>query len=152
TRKAFDLDRETAATRERYALTSFGQAALLARRLVEAGVRFVTLGLGGWDTHQKNFESLKTLLPVLDQTLSALVEDLAERGLLDNTAVYCVGEFGRTPKINGNAGRDRWARSMAVVLAGGGFKRGYAHGSTDAQGMAPAAEPCSPDDVSATLF
>src|SRR5262249_38669086 len=102
--------------------------------------------------HQKNFESLKTLLPVLDQTLSALVEDLAERGLLDNTVVYCAGEFGRTPKINGNAGRDHWARSMAVVLAGGGFKRGYAHGSTDAQGMAPAAEPCSPDDVSATLF
>jgi uncharacterized protein (DUF1501 family) len=152
TRKAFDLDGETAATRERYALTSFGQAALLARRLVEAGVRFVTLGLGGWDTHQKNFESLKTLLPVLDQTLSALVEDLAERGLLDSTVVYCAGEFGRTPKINGNAGRDHWARSMAVVLAGGGFRRGYAHGSTDAQGTAPATEPCSPDDVSATLF
>src|SRR5262249_17931567 len=131
----------------------FGQGALLARRLVEAGVRFITLGLGGWDTHQRNFESLsKNLLPTLDQTLSALVEDLAGRGMLDRTVVYCAGEFGRTPKIKPNAGRDHWARSMAVMLAGGGFRRGYAHGTTDGQGTAPATEPCTPDDLSATLF
>jgi hypothetical protein len=153
TKKAFDLAQESKETRERYGATPFGQGAMAARRLVEAGVRFVTISLGGWDTHAQNFNNLKTkLLPTLDQTLSALVEDLEQRGLLDSTVVYCAGEFGRTPKVNKNAGRDHWARSMAVVLAGGGFKRGYAHGSTDVQGMAPAAEACTPDDVSATIF
>lgn len=153
TKKAFDLDQEQASLRERYGLTPFGQGVLTARRLVEAGVRFVTVSLGGWDTHGKNFDALsKNLLPQLDQTLAALVGDLDERGLLERTLVYCAGEFGRTPKVNGNAGRDHWARSMAVVLAGGGFKRGCAHGSTDAQGMAPASEACTPGDVSATLF
>jgi hypothetical protein len=153
TKKAFDLTQETPALRDRYGSSAFGQGALAARRLVEAGVRFVTISFGGWDTHGKNFEALsKRLLPTLDQTLSALVEDLSARGLLDSTIVYCAGEFGRTPKINKNAGRDHWARSMAVVLAGGGLMRGYAHGSTDAQGMAPATEPCTPDDVSATIF
>jgi hypothetical protein len=153
TKKAFDLGQESQATRTRYGTTPFSQGALAARRLVEAGVRFVTISLGGWDTHGKNFDALsKRLLPTLDQTLSALIGDLSDRGMLDRTIVYCAGEFGRTPKINKNDGRDHWARSMAVVLAGGGFKRGYAHGTTDAQGMAPATEPCTPDDVSATLF
>jgi Protein of unknown function (DUF1501) len=153
TKKAFDLAQESKETRERYGATPFGQGALAARRLVEAGVRFVTISLGGWDTHGQNFTNLKTkLLPPLDQTLSALVEDLDKHGLLDSTIVYCAGEFGRTPKVNKNAGRDHWARSMAVVLAGGGFKRGYAHGTTDAQGMAPATDACTPDDVSATIF
>jgi Protein of unknown function (DUF1501) len=153
TRTALDVSRESAATRERYGLTGFGQGALVARRLVESGVRFVTVGLGGWDTHQKNFELLsKNNLPPLDQTLSALIEDLAGRGMLERTIVYCAGEFGRTPKINPNAGRDHWARSMAVALAGGGFKGGYVHGSTDAQGMAPATEACTPDDLSATIM
>src|SRR5262249_43780155 len=90
-------------------------------------------------------------LPALDQPLSALIQDLDDRGLLDSTIVYCAGEFGRTPQINQAAGRDHWARSMAVVLAGGGFPRGFAHGSTDAQGMAPASEPCTPDDIAATI-
>jgi hypothetical protein len=153
TKKAFDLAQEKKETRERYGATPFGQGALAARRLVEAGVRFVTISLGGWDTHGQNFNNLKTrLLPPLDQTLSALVEDLDRTGLLDSTIVYCAGEFGRTPKVNKNSGRDHWARSMAVVLAGGGFKRGYAHGTTDAQGMAPATDACTPDDVSATIF
>jgi len=153
TKKAFDLAQERPEVREAYGANGFGQGALAARRLVEAGVRFVTITMGGWDTHGQNFNALKTrLLPQLDQTLSALVHDLDERGLLDRTVVYCAGEFGRTPKINKNAGRDHWARSMAAVLAGGGFRRGYAHGSTDGQGMAPATEPCTPDDVSATLF
>ena len=132
----------------------FGQGVLAARRLVEAGVRFVTVSLGGWDTHGKNFNSLSKTgcCRQLDQTLSALIEDLGDRGMLDRTIVYCAGEFGRTPKINKNAGRDHWARSMAVVLAGGGFKRGYVHGTTDVQGMAPATDACTPDDVSSTIF
>lgn len=153
TKKAFDLSQEKAETRERYGATAFGQGTLAARRLVEAGVRFVTISLGGWDTHGQNFNALKTRqLPPLDQTLSALVEDLDRRGLLDTTIVYCAGEFGRTPRVNKNAGRDHWARSMAAVLAGGGFKRGYAHGTTDAQGMAPATDPVTPDDLAATVF
>ena len=153
TRKAFDLAQESEGLRDRYGKTPFGQGALAARRLVQAGVRFVTISLGGWDTHGRNFETLsKRLLPQLDQTLSALIEDLSSHGMLDRTVVYCAGEFGRTPKVNKNAGRDHWARSMAVLLAGGGFKQGYAHGATDIQGMAPATEGCTPDDVSATLF
>jgi hypothetical protein len=153
TKKAFDLNSEPQRVRDLYGATPFGQSALAARRLVQAGVRFVTIGTGGWDTHSANFQSLKTrLLPPLDQVLSALITDLAEQGLLDSTIVYCAGEFNRTPKINARAGRDHWARSMAVLLAGGGFKRGYVHGSTDANGMAPKDDPCSPDDVAATIF
>ncbi|HJZ93563.1 MAG TPA: DUF1501 domain-containing protein [Gemmataceae bacterium] len=153
TKKAFDLARETNSVREMYGQNPFGQGALAARRLIEAGVRFVTISTGGWDTHNGNFNNLKTrLLPNLDTTLSALIKDLDDRGMLANTIVMCAGEFGRTPKINKNAGRDHWARSMAIVLAGGGFKRGYVHGSTDASGMAPATEPCTPDDVAATIF
>jgi hypothetical protein len=153
TKKAFDLTKEEQKTRERYGMNTFGQGVLAARRLVEAGVRFVTISTGGWDTHGQNFNNLKTrLLPPLDQTLSALIQDLGDRGMLDSTIVYCAGEFGRTPKINKNSGRDHWARSMAVVLAGGGFKAGYAHGTTDVQGMAPATDACTPDDVAATLF
>ncbi len=153
TRNAFNLGQENAAVRNRYGNNPFGLGALAGRRLVEAGVRFVTVSLGGWDTHGQNFNALRArLLPTLDQTLSALIEDLDDRGLLDSTVVYCAGEFGRTPRINPNNGRDHWARSMAVLLAGGGFRRGYAHGTTDSQGMAPATEPCTPDDVSSTIF
>lgn len=153
TQKAFNLNDEPPKLRETYGAGNFGQGALAARRLVEAGVRFVTVGIGGWDTHQKTFESHKTkLMPQLDQTLSALIADLSDRGMLDETIVMCAGEFGRTPKINKNVGRDHWARSMACVVAGGGFKKGYAHGTTDASGMAPATEPVTPDDVSATIF
>jgi hypothetical protein len=153
TRNAFNLSDETPALRSRYGNNPFGLGALAARRLVDAGVRFVTVSLGGWDTHGQNFTNLRTrLLPQLDQTLSALIEDLDDRGMLENTVMYCAGEFGRTPRINQNAGRDHWARSMAVLLAGGGFRRGYAHGTTDIQGMAPATEPCTPDDVSSTIF
>jgi hypothetical protein len=153
TRNAFNLDQESEAQRARYGMSPFGQGVLAARRLVQAGVRFVTISLGGWDTHGQNFNALKTrLLPQLDQTLSALIGDLDARGMLDNTVVYCAGEFGRTPRINQNSGRDHWARSMAVVLAGGNFRRGYAHGTTDVQGMAPATDPCTPDDIASTIF
>jgi hypothetical protein len=153
TRDALDLGRETAAVRARYGQTPFGQGCLAARRLVGAGVRFVTVSTGVvWDTHGQNFRILRDeALPALDQTLSALIQDLDDRGLLESTAVYCAGEFGRTPRINRYGGRDHWARSMAVLLAGGGLRRGYAHGSTDAQGMAPATEPCTPDDIAATI-
>ena len=153
TKKAFNLAAEKDTVRESYGPTPFGSSALAARRLVEAGVRFVTISTGGWDTHGQNFTNLKTkLLPQLDQTLAALIRDLDDRGMLDSTIVMCAGEFGRTPKINKNAGRDHWARSMACVLAGGGFKRGYVHGSTDASGMAPATEAVTPDDVSSSIF
>ena len=134
-------------------MSSFGQGVLAARRLVEAGVRFATVSLGGWDTHVGNFAALQnTLLPELDLALSALISDLDDRGLLERTVVYCAGEFGRTPRINRTDGRDHWSRSMAVLLAGGGFRRGYAHGRTDGRGTAPAEDACSPDDVSATVF
>jgi hypothetical protein len=153
TRRAFDLGVEPQKLREAYGRGPFGESALTARRLIEAGVRFVTIGLGGWDTHANNFQVLRgILLPQLDAVLAALIGDLADRGLLESTLVYCAGEFNRTPRINGSAGRDHWARSMAVLLAGGGIRRGYVHGSTDAQGMAPAEAPCAPDDVAATVF
>jgi hypothetical protein len=152
-RKAFDTSAEPAAVRESYGTTPFGRCALTARRLVEAGARFVTVGLPGWDTHGGNFRTLsQQLLPQLDRVLAALVGDLHARGLLDRTVVYCAGEFGRTPRVNGNAGRDHWARSMAVFLAGGGVKGGSVYGSTDANGTAPEANPCSPADVSATVM
>jgi hypothetical protein len=153
TRNAFNLQQESEGLRTRYGSTPFGQGALAARRLVEAGVRFVTISTGGWDTHSQTFNAHRTrLLPNLDQTLSSLIKDLDDRGMLESTIVYCAGEFGRTPRVNQNSGRDHWARSMAVVLAGGGIRRGYAHGTTDVQGMAPATEPCTPDDVAATIF
>jgi hypothetical protein len=153
TRQAFDLEREPKKVRDAYGPFPFGQSALVARRLIEAGVRFVTIGLGGWDTHANNFQILRgNLLPQLDSVLAALIGDLADKGLLDSTLVYCAGEFNRTPRINGSAGRDHWARSMAVFLAGGGIRKGHVHGSTDAHGMAPADAPCAPDDVAATIF
>jgi hypothetical protein len=153
TKKAFDLASEKESVRSMYGANPFGQGALAARRLIEAGVRFVSISTGGWDTHSQNFNNLKTrLLPNLDTTLSALIKDLDDHGMLDSTIVMCAGEFGRTPKINKNSGRDHWARSMACVLAGGGLKRGYAHGTTDASGMAPATDPVTPDDVASTIF
>jgi hypothetical protein len=152
TKNAFDLEKEPASVREMYGETRGGQAALAARRLIEAGVRFATVSTGSWDTHQNTFTRHKAMVPELDQILSALITDLDQRGLLDSTIVMCAGEFGRTPKINKTAGRDHWARSMACVLAGGGFQRGYVHGATDASGMAPDRDGVLPDDVSSTIF
>ncbi|HJZ55379.1 MAG TPA: DUF1501 domain-containing protein [Gemmataceae bacterium] len=152
-RMAFDVSKEKDAVREAYGRSPFGQSTLTARRLVEAGARFVTVGLNGWDTHGGNFRTLRQqLLPELDRVLGALVGDLRDRGLLDTTLVYGAGEFGRTPRVNGNAGRDHWPRSMAVFLAGGGVKGGTVYGRTDAHGIAPDADPCSPADVSATVM
>ncbi len=152
-RSALDLAREPDRLRDNYGRTPLGQGALAARRLIEAGARFVTLGFGGWDTHGGNFRTLRDrLLPALDKALSTLIGDLQSRGLLNETIIVCAGEFGRTPRVNGNAGRDHWSRSMAVLLAGGEFRGGSVYGSTDAHGMAPAADPCSPDDLAATIF
>jgi hypothetical protein len=152
TRQAFDLAKEPAAVQESYGRTPFGQSVLTARRLVEAGARFVTVGLPGWDTHAGNFQALRRMLPEVDRALGTLIADLETRGFLDRTVVYCAGEFSRTPRVNGQAGRDHWARSMAVFLAGGGVRKGFVLGGTDVQGMYPDGEPCSPADVSATIF
>lgn len=152
-RAALDLSRERAAVRDDYGRTTLGQGALAARRLIEAGARFVTLGFGGWDTHGDNFRTLgNRLLPPLDQALSALIRDLESRGLLDETVVICAGEFGRTPRVNAAAGRDHWSRTMSVLLAGGGFPGGTVYGATNARGTAPTRDACSPDDLAATLF
>jgi hypothetical protein len=151
--RALTLDDEPAPLRERYGKTPFGRGMLTARRLLEAGARFITIGLGDWDTHANNFSRLRTnLLPQLDRGLASLLSDLHDRGMLEETLVYCVGEFGRTPSVNGSAGRDHWAHSMTALVAGGGFRRGHVHGMTDADGADVTDAPCSPDDLSATLF
>ncbi len=125
----------------------------MARRLVEAGVPFVEVDLGGWDTHANNFTSLKNQkLPELDKAMSALVSDLAERGLLDDTVIMWMGEFGRTPRINGNAGRDHWARSWSVVVGGGGFKRGIAVGKTNSDGTMVETEAYTSQDLMASVI
>lgn len=150
---ALQIGQEGAAVRERYGESDLGRRALAARRLVEAGARFVTIGFGDWDTHLNNFSRLQqSLLPQLDRALAALLTDLEERGLLKETIVYCTGEFGRTPAVNGNAGRDHWARTMTALVAGGGFRRGSVYGATDREGIEPTSHPCSPDDLSATIF
>lgn len=159
-RRAFDLDREAPATRERYGRTVHGQSLLLARRLVETGVRFVSVYDGvtngqdaNWDSHQAVFARHRDhLLPPADQGLSALVEDLHERGMLEETLVIALGEFGRTPQINGGGGRDHWPHCFTVALAGGGVTGGAVHGASDAWGAHPASNPVTPGDLAATLF
>ncbi|MBL8797341.1 MAG: DUF1501 domain-containing protein [Planctomycetia bacterium] len=152
-RRAFDLSQEPSRLRDQYGRTPFGQGCLLARRLIEAGCRFVTVNTTGWDTHGQNFTRLKdNLVPPVDLGLAALLEDLDTRGLLDTTIVYLVGEFGRTPKINKNAGRDHWPYSMFGLLAGGRLPRGKVFGETDGGGERPRDKPVSPDDVAATFY
>lgn len=151
--QALRVEEELSSVRELYGVRGFGRHALAARRLISAGARFVTIGFGDWDTHANNFARLRqTLLPQLDQGLAALLIDLDRRGELAETIVYCTGEFGRTPSVNGASGRDHWARAMTALIAGGGFGRGTAYGSTDAEGAEPASELCSPDDISATIL
>ena len=152
-RSALDLTREADSIRDEYGRSALGQGTLAARRLIEAGARFVTLGFGGWDTHADNFRTLRDqLLPTLDRAISALIRDLSSRGLLDETIVVCAGEFGRTPRVNTTGGRDHWSQSMTALLAGGGILGGSVFGSTDARGTAPTTDPCSPDDLAATIF
>lgn len=152
--QAFRLDDEPAEVRDRYGWTNIGQNCLLARRLVEAGVTYVTcLSGGGWDTHVRNFDELKnTSLPRFDQAVAALVSDLAERGLDRDVLVMAFGEFGRTPTINRDAGRDHWPSAMSLLLAGGGLTMGQAIGETDPRGAYPISSPCSPADVLATMY
>ena len=148
---AFKVREEPQAVQERYGTNNFGRGCLMARRLVEAGVPFVEVDLGGWDNHSNIFSTLQdNKLPTLDRAMSALMEDLEQRELLDDTAVIWMGEFSRTPRINGNAGRDHWARAWSVVMGGAGMKGGIAVGQTNADGTRVETEPYSSQDVMAT--
>ncbi len=167
-RNAFDLSAEPAEVRDRYGRTTYGQSCLLARRLVESGVKFVTVYFsdtiggrstesGGWDTH--GFDNTRMFpivekyhFPITEQTLPTLLDDLEERGLLDETLVVWMGEFGRTPKINANISRDHWPECYTVMLAGAGVKKGFAFGSSDSRGMYPDEHPVRPEDLAATIY
>lgn len=156
-RRAFQMTEESPALRERYGDSPFGQACLLARRLVEAGTTLVTVNWerddAYWDTHKNNFRDLKnSLLPNFDRGFSALLDDLRERGLLDETLVVCLGEFGRSPQINRDAGREHWAACNTVVLAGAGLPGGLVHGASDRTAASPLRDPVYPEDLSATLY
>jgi len=150
--KAFDIHSEPAQTRERYGRTGFGQRALLARRLVEAGVPFITLYDGGWDHHTDLFNAFTKRMPAWDNTVATLIEDLSERGLLDSTMVIALGEFGRTPQINKDSGRDHWSNAMSVLFAGGGTPGGQAVGATDAKGFAAIERVLSPENFVSTIY
>jgi hypothetical protein len=149
---AFNVGREPDRVRDAYGRTPFGQRALLARRLVEAGVPFITLYEGGWDHHKDLFNSLAKRLPVFDRTVSALVQDLDQRGLLASTLVIALGEFGRTPQINKDAGRDHWSNAMSVLFAGGGTPGGQAVGATDKKGYSAVERVLSPENFAATVY
>jgi hypothetical protein len=152
-KKAFNLKEEDPKLRERYGRNSFGQGCLLARRLIEAGTRFVHIQKNGWDTHTSNFDTLrKSRLPELDQGYSALLQDLADRGMLSNTIVICTGEFGRTPKVNSSAGRDHWGPASFATIGGGPIKMGMAVGETDAIAEYPADRPVKVEDMAVTLW
>lgn len=149
---AFDIQREPVRARDAYGRNAFGQRALLARRLVEAGVPFITLYDGGWDHHTKLFDSLSKRLPSWDQTVSTLIADLDQRGLLDSTLVIALGEFGRTPQINKDAGRDHWANAMSVMFAGGGTPGGQIVGATDSKGFSAVERVLSPENFASTVY
>jgi len=159
-RRAFHLDQEDPKLRDRYGRTKHGQSVLLARRLIEEGVRFVTVydhqrngQLANWDAHENVFSRHKNdLLPPADRAYAALIDDLAQRGLLDTTLVIAMGEFGRTPKINGKAGRDHWPHCFTALLAGGGVRGGIVHGTSDKLGAYPERDGVTPADLAATLF
>ena len=153
-REAFDLSQEPDKTREKYGYTLTGQGALLGRRLVEAGVRFVLVSkvFGTFDTHTHNFQTLRGELPELDLAAASLLEDLSQRGMLDSTIVLVAGEFGRTPKINTDAGRDHWPQAFSLLIGGGGLKGGQVIGATDGQGNEVKEEPISPESLAATLY
>lgn len=149
---AFDLTRETETMRAAYGMNQAGQRLLMARRLVESGVRFVSVTYGGWDMHTNIAAGITNTLPFFDQAYSALITDLEQRGMLDSTLVMISSEFGRTPKINQNAGRDHWPRVFSVVFAGGGFKKGLVYGSSDATGADVEDKPLTVENLAATLY
>lgn len=149
---AFDLHREPDSIRDKYGRHPFGQRALLARRLVAAGVPFVTLYHGGWDHHVDIFNSLKSKVPPFDATLAALIDDLRDQGMLQRTMVIALGEFGRTPKVNSRGGRDHWSNAMSVLFAGGGTPGGQVIGATDRQGYAATERVLSPENFVSTVY
>jgi len=151
-REAFDLNKEPAKMRDRYGRNTAGGRLLLARRLVESGVRMVTTSYGGWDMHSNIGNSIRSTVPSFDQAFAALISDLDERGMLDDTLVMITSEFSRTPKINRSAGRDHWPKVLSVVMAGGGMKRGYIHGASDPTGSEPDEDPVTVPDWAATVY
>jgi hypothetical protein len=151
-REAFDIEKEDAAMRDRYGRNQAGQRLLLARRLVEAGARFVSLTYGGWDMHTSITNGFNASMPPLDQALSVLLNDLDSRGLLDSTLVMVSSEFGRTPKINAEGGRDHWPKVFSVMLAGGGIKRGSVYGASDPTASEPDLDPIGPEDLATTIY
>lgn len=156
TGKVFDLRQESEATRERYGRNTCGQSCLVARRLVERGVPFVTVNVKGWDTHKQHFQAMRRKLPELDRALSALLEDLAGRGLLESTIVWVCGEFGRTPKVQTdapwNGGRNHYGKAFSALLAGGGLRGGVVVGTTDARGEEVIERPVHPADLLETIY
>ena len=151
-RKAFDISSEDPKLRDQYGRHQYGQSALLARRLVEAGTRCVTINTGYWDHHNDLEKGLEEHLPPLDRAIWALVEDLDQRGMLDDTAIYCAGEFGRTPRINGHAGRDHWSNCFTVMLAGGGIQGGRVVGASEKFGGGVKERLATPLDILATIY
>ena len=151
-REAFNLEKEDAKIRDEYGRNTAGARLLLSRRLVEAGVRFVTTTYGGWDMHNNIGNSIKSQVPPFDQAYAALIRDLDRRGLLDTTMVCIASEFGRTPKINGNAGRDHWPKVFSVVLAGGGIKQGIVYGSSNATASEPEENALTVEDWATTIY
>jgi len=150
---AFNLHAEKESVRAEYGYTSLGQCALLGRRLVEAGCRFVGIDHGSWDTHFDCFPTQnKDLFPYADMAFSALVNDLDDRGLLDDTLVVMMGEMGRTPRINDRAGRDHWSMCQSILFAGGGTKRGHVIGASDKHAEYPTTQPYAVEDVLFTMF
>ncbi len=152
TKQAFDLEKEDTKLREAYGKNRFGQSCLLSRRLIEAGVRFVTVTDGGWDTHSNNFKGLKTRIPPIDQGLPQLLIDLEDRGMLDTTLVCWFTDFGRTPKINSASGRDHWSTAGFAVMAGAGIPAGTILGATDAEGGYVSKDEYFTDDIAATVY
>jgi len=151
-REAFNIKAESQDVRNEYGRNPAGQRMLLARRLVESGVRFVTLTYGGWDHHAQVKNGVSGQLPALDQAFATLIRDLDRRGLLDSTLVMLSSEFGRTPKVNKDAGRDHWPKVFSIVLAGGGIKKGNVYGSSDATAAEPNDDPLILSDLAATLY
>jgi uncharacterized protein (DUF1501 family) len=150
--RAFDIHAEPDKMRDAYGRDSFGQRALLARRLIEGGVPFVTLNEGGWDHHEKIFDAFDKRMPKVDATIATLIDDLRQRGLLDTTLVVVLGEFGRTPKINERGGRDHWSNAMSVLFAGCGTPGGQVVGATDVRGYTAVERILSPENLASTVY
>jgi uncharacterized protein (DUF1501 family) len=158
--EAFSIEQESTATKDLYRMNpwgpilrpSAGARFLMARRLVEAGVRFVTVTYGAWDTHSYHYRGILTQMPDFDRAYAGLISDLDDRGLLETTLVVVASEFGRTPKVNAGGGRDHWPRVFSVVLAGGGIKRGQAYGTSDALAAEPAQQPLSVENYATTIY